>query len=690
MGVPYAGYAFAASGGTHPLRWTESGSLPPGLAFSASGQLSGKPATAGIYPFSVSVTDSSMPPLMANAPVSLKINDSAIVISSATLPTGTASYPYPGFGFSASGGSPPYTWQSSGMVPPGLKVGNNGTVSGTPTQAGSFSFSVTATDSAHPPGSSAPLTTHIVISSPIALTLNATPAPPAGVDKTPYGPFRFNATGGFLPLHWSITAGNLPPGVSIGSDGSLTGTPTSAGTFTFTVTVTDSAPKSVSSSLPFTINVTQVPPPPTGSMAIPRSGHAATLLFTGDVLVTGGGRGQPDATAELYHPLTGTFTGTTGNMTEPRSGHTATLLGGLSNANRWYYGMVLIVGSVNATAELYDPARRIFSATGSMHHARTSPTATLIGTGQVLIVGGNTNSGDQTAELYDPASGEFFDTGSTTMPRTGHTATLLDDGHVLISGGNGAAGETAELYDPVTRSFTKTTGGMTKPRAGHTATLLERENGSQTQNGFVLIVGTDGSADLYNPNTATFASVGGDTIPRSAFTASLQNDATVLVAGGYATDPSCNLPNSLTAATVFTSISDAFTVTGGLNTARDTHTATVLYDGRVLVIGGTRHTASHPVQNSCQTTGTVLSSTELLAPAGLRTYTLTGYCFGPVFNTYDQCGLARDTAQCPAGQPAVIPRSLNCRFGGYPVDASTTCRAKGLYGQSIGGACVIQ
>ena len=60
-GPPYPGYTFLASGGAPPLSWTESGPLPPGLALSASGQLSGSPTSAGKYPISITVTDSSMP-----------------------------------------------------------------------------------------------------------------------------------------------------------------------------------------------------------------------------------------------------------------------------------------------------------------------------------------------------------------------------------------------------------------------------------------------------------------------------------------------------------------------------------------------------------------------------------------------------------------------------------------------------
>jgi hypothetical protein len=713
-GVAYAGYTFGASGGTPPLSWSQSGSLPPGLQLSTSGQLSGDPAAAGTYPITVTVTDSSIPPLTTSAPVSLQVNDSAIVIAPASPPAGTVTYAYAGFAFSASGGSPPYSWKASGTLPSGLTFGSDGTVSGTPTQAGTFTFSVTATDSAQPSMSSPPLAAQIMISTPGQLTLNSTPAPPAGVDSTPYGPFSFSATGGYLPLKWSVTAGNLPPGLTLGNDGSLSGTPTSVGTFTFTVMVTDSAPTPVSQSLPFTISVS-LPPPPTivdgqetptgtvgvaytpypftasdgvppllwsetpaltmgltlsaqgvlsgtptaagqfpvtvnvtdavnrsaprypiivrvslarppasfmdtGSMTIARTAHAATLLLSGKVLVTGGGNGAADPTAELYDPASGTFSPTQGKMTEARSGHTATLLK-LSNPAATNYGKVLIVGSVDASAELYDPASSTFAATGSMHHARTSPTATLLNTDKVLIVGGNTTSGDLTAELYDPATGTFADTGSTTILRTEHTATLLADGRVLIAGGNGAA--TAELYDPTHGTFTATIGNMSESRSGHTATLLGAADG--VQNGYVLIIGTDSSADLYDPSTQTFTRVGSfETAPSGglpfrqpvfAHTASLRSDGTVLAAGGYR-NRICGFfnhsagPVSGYGSALFAPESDGFTLTGSLNTPRDMHTATVLQNGAVLVVGGTQHSLLR-LGPGCLHRAVVLSSAEL-------------------------------------------------------------------------------
>jgi hypothetical protein len=354
-----------------------------------------------------------------------------------------------------------------------------------------------------------------------------------------------------------------------------------------------------------------------GGMKTARAGHAATLLISGKVLVTGGGNGKADPTAELYDPASRTFSSTAGNMTQARVWHTATLLK-LSNSAATNYGKVLVVGSVGTSAELYNPSTNTFVATGSLHHARTSPTATLLKTGKVLIVGGNTTSGDLVAELYNPASGTFSDTGRTTTLRTGHTATLLLDGRVLIAGGGT---DTAELYNPSSGAgtFTATAGVMSESRSGHTATLLGAADG--VKSGHVLIIGTDGSADLYDPSTQTFETVGnrgtGNT-PIYQSTASLRSDGTVLWAGGFipVLRMVCNgvsaTGKSLSGAELFAPGIDGFTVTASLNMGRDSHTATVLQDASVLVVGGMHRVFSPPhFMFPCHASNAVLSSAEL-------------------------------------------------------------------------------
>jgi WD40 repeat protein len=272
----------------------------------------------------------------------------------------------------------------------------------------------------------------------------------------------------------------------------------------------------------------------TGTMTNPRYNHTATLLLNEQVLVIGGLGSTTDcedlgtpvlSSAELYNPSTDSFKAT-GSMAKARSGHTATLL-----AN----GKVLIVGGTDEsfvagvkTAELYDALTSMFSSTGSVSTARSGHTATLLANGKVLITGGidrtNPNSPAATskAELYDPATGTFTPTNNMTVARDGHTATLLATGRVLIAGG--ADLPSAEVYDPATGSFSPT-GDMGQARTSHTATLLS--------NGTVLMAGgSDSTAELYDLFTGSFSPTGGMEIARGGHTATLLQNGKVLISGG--------------------------------------------------------------------------------------------------------------------------------------------------------------
>ena len=273
----------------------------------------------------------------------------------------------------------------------------------------------------------------------------------------------------------------------------------------------------------------------TGHMADSRSGHTATLLSNGKVLVTGGRYLGDVASAELYDPATGSFS-PTGSMTTPRKEDTATLLPN---------GKVLVTGghgwsfplSGRFTAELYDPATSSFTATGIMATVRSAHTATLLSNGKVLVTGGYYTGGVASAELYDPAVGSFRPTGSMATERGRHTATLPPNGKVLVTGGIGGGFgglpaqwlRSAELYDPATGSFSPT-GTMATERGAHTATLLS--------NGKVLVAGglsqstSIASAELYDPTTGSFSPTGTMATERGAHTATLVSNGKVLVAGG--------------------------------------------------------------------------------------------------------------------------------------------------------------
>ena len=417
--------------------------------------------------------------------------------------------------------------------------------------------------------------------------IKTTPAPSAGALDLPYS-FTFTATGGLPPLTWSET-GAPPPGLGpLSNGGVLSGTPTEVGSFPITIMAQDSLGQN-SAPQDFTISVFLHGFKATGSMYGGRYGHTATLLNNGEVLVTGGSAGGPPrggppgpptllATAELFDPTSGTFTGT-GSMSIVRIGHTATLLKN---------GKVLVTGGgpfpvqngippyALASAELFDPTSGTFTpTTGSMSVGRYGHTATLLNNGTVLVTGGDNGLGAlPTADLFDPTSETFTPTtGKMSVARYGHTATLLNNAKVLITGGGG---NTAELFDPTNETFTPTTGSMETARSYHTATLLD--------DGKVLVTGgvdsnnqALASAELFDPTTDTFTPTTGtmETV-RSEHTATLLSDGTVLVAGG----------SGGTTAELYDPTSGTFTGTGSMQIARARHTATLLKDGTVLVTGG--------------------------------------------------------------------------------------------------------
>jgi hypothetical protein len=342
-----------------------------------------------------------------------------------------------------------------------------------------------------------------------------------------------------------------------------------------------------------------------GSLNEARFYHTATLLSDGRVLVAGGTGVRPQdfpypglASTELYDPATGNCTAT-GSLNAGRLLHTATLL---------LNGKVLVAGGwpdhthngIMSSAELYDPATGIWTATIGMNVGRAGHTATLLSNGKVMVVGASRGL-PNSSELYDPATGRWSFTGSTNTPRFGyHTATLLPNGLVLVAGGYDSTGNhaspKAELYDPTTGTWTPT-GDLATARHDHTATLLT--------SGKVLVAGGEnevavvGSAELYDPGTGVWTPAGSLSVPRWRHTATVLCDGKVLIAGGLSER------NSLASAEIYNPFIPNWTFTGSLNNARGLHTATLVYHGRVFAAGGNNN-------------GVFLTTTELYDPGAAR------------------------------------------------------------------------
>jgi large repetitive protein len=230
INTPYSDQ-LTLTGGTSPIVWSVSaGALPPGITLNAStGLLSGTPTTAGSYSFTVEVTDGSG--LTDTGPVTMSIIAGPVL-----------NFPSPPAGFThtyytdtltESGGTAPFAWSvSSGSLPPGISLSPNGNLSGTPTATGIYSFTVKVTDTNSQAATKA---TSLTIIAGVSTTFSA---PPPGEISTPYTD-TLTAAGGTAPYTWSVNAGSPPPGITLSPAGVLSGTPTTAGSYTFTVNVID-------------------------------------------------------------------------------------------------------------------------------------------------------------------------------------------------------------------------------------------------------------------------------------------------------------------------------------------------------------------------------------------------------------------------------------------------------------------
>ena len=275
-----------ASGGTQPYTWSATG-LPAGLSINpATGEISGTPSTSGSFSTQVTVTDSyglsgnarftsSAPPPPPPPPVPAPPQLNA---GSSTLPNGFVNVSY-NFTFTASGGSGNLSFGLvAGALPPGLNLDNTGALKGLPTTAGTYTFSVSVTDSAQSTSSGS--FTLVIKPQPLSIT---TPGPLATVTVGTPISLKFAAFGGVPPYAFS-SSGNLPPGTSIGSDGTFSGTPTTPGNYSLTVIVNDSA-QDPSGSKTFSITINPATLSVTASLGAGQFGvdYSGTIGASGGV-----------------------------------------------------------------------------------------------------------------------------------------------------------------------------------------------------------------------------------------------------------------------------------------------------------------------------------------------------------------------------------------------------------------------
>jgi hypothetical protein len=577
----------------------------PGLNLPGSGTntltINGTPTAAGTETFTVTATDQAG--ATTSTSYSITVNP-AVVVTPTTLTNATQNTSYSAT-FQATGGSGSgYTFTESGALPTGLTFTSAGVLSGTPTQAGTFTITVTATDSNGGNGKVTDTLTVLSVSTPsVSITGPVTGTSVAGtVTITATASSSF----GISNVQFAVDGTNVDAAVTTAPyQVTWDSTTRPDGNHTITATATDTNGSTATSTVTVKVvnggvfgSVINMPSNPvTGDPIVPMN---MVLLDTGKILFWDGGPNCLGAVSPtIWDPVAGTFTAVPlENQTEVRDIF-------CSDQTVLADGRVVVTGGHEcvtpgfigtAIANVFDPATNTWAFLPNMHDRRWYPNAMTLSDGRVLVTAGSSTSTldyDPIPEVYDPVANTWTKlTGANQTIPNYPFMFVLPNGNVFAAGSDEAKMGSYEL-NVATQTWTTVT-----------STPLDAGSAVQYLPGKIMKTGssylsappdnggsTPSAATTYvidmNQQTPNWQQTASMANPRTHLNLTILPDDTVLTTGGSTDIGGVNTANAVYQAELWSPTTQTWTPMASEQIPRLYHsTALLLPDGRVVVAGG--------------------------------------------------------------------------------------------------------